>query len=272
MFNRKKALSDRTGITYPGMVSGTRWLEMRSMTLLELMVVTLIITGICAACDYATLHSLLDDALNEEDGLIKLVTATISVVENVLPLLMVHLWVKHKYQPESYSAIPVWIIFVSLAILFGLLFYMRWMDMESAFDMIGVEEKNYDKKVLLNQAITLVMGVMPILTSVGNGALAYGSPNVYDRRYNALRIRIFELRQQLADVDTTIKVLEDREALAERLRKEDQAGFEAAVDETKAQLKNMRDYADLKLTAHLSNPNALSWINRKRKEEVENND
>lgn len=258
-------LSKKTRQKYRTPERDYKRMNRRSTTLLEWTLLSVSLTAICSYSDYATMLDVLDEMLSQGEWINMLVTFTIAVVENTLPLLLVYLWLKHRYQPNRYSIWPVILLLLSLILLFVYLFYLRWMSVPFTFDMVGVAPEDYETREKANRAAAMLLGTVPVITSVANGALFYISPTVYDKRQEALKLRIFSLRQQLLETQASISVLRDRETLYTRLMEEDAKAYAGKAAEQQAAIVHKQEYAKIKLAAVLHDADALSWMGANRK-------
>lgn len=257
MFKRKTvsiALRERTRT----ITRGDRHKEKVSKSFLEWTLLSLVLAAICSVADYVNLLGVLDEMLNLGVNLNRIVTLTIAVVENTLPLLVVYLWLKHRYQPNRHSIFPVVLMLLVLGALFAFLMYMRWLAAPFTFDMVGVSEQDRPARELANRATTLVLGFMPVATSIASGVLYYIADSVYDLRHKALRERIFELKQQQGELQAVLGVIQDRERLKSFLQEQNEQAYAAAVQETEADLAVAKEYEVLILARQLHCPDLLS--------------
>lgn len=185
---------------------------------------------------------------------------------NFMPLLLVRLYKEHS---------PVWMIIAILVVfclLFSALFYLRW---QTAADVFaagsgGMTTMNAEENTLLNDgqtAVTLLLGILPLITSVINAMLAYFQ-NTKKSLMKQLEVKKATAKQHLDVVKAAISELE-RVDWNSHLKKYDEEQYEQAVESIKATTEMIKTYARTELAKKLKTPEAISALLEPNKENIE---
>lgn len=218
--------------------------------------------------DAITLYTVFDTVMYQSMLISVVLTVGCAIALNFIPLILArftHLW---RYEMNG---VRLWMLIAIAAvflILFSSTFYLRWETRNLAFggaessmvDSTGQAEGIEDTDADSNEAvaITILLGVMPFITSCINYALGYLNDDPVKRKLIKLQRQRTELQDHLNNCRAAATELE--QDWLSRLNGVDQmdlAAKEAMIRSSTAEIKAL---ARLKLAEKLGTPNAISQL------------
>lgn len=214
--------------------------------------------------DASTLYEIFQQVCTQSPLTSLILTFGAALALNFLPLLLVRLYKEHS---------PVWMIIAILVVfclLFSALFYLRW---QTAADVFaagsgGMTTMNAEENTLLNDgqtAVTLLLGILPLITSVINAMLSYFQDTTKNE-LKQLEVQRSKAKQHLDVVKAAISELDtDWET---RLKDYDEEQYSQAVNSIKATTAMIKTYARVELAKKLKTPEAISTLLENGKENI----
>ena len=231
---------------------------------------TIIFLVIGLSClDAVTLYTVIDTVMVENQYISKFMVGGISLALNFIPLIAGHLIQKKYY---GLSRIPIWMLAalaVTFLLLFATTFYLRWETRELNFsgaeslivDSAAINTFNspsVDQNSAVATALTFLLGILPLITSIINLYLGFISDDPILRKINKLRLRRIELSETLSDLEAARCEMErDRTGQLMALEAD---RFMCAKAEIMSRCANMKSYARLRLAEKLGQPDQISKL------------
>lgn len=237
--------------------------------------VIVILVILLSTLDAVTLYTVFDTVLTEAQSICVIVTAGCAVSLNFIPLVTSRLIHDYRY---CMNGVRLWMI-IGMAFIFLLLFaatfYLRWSTRQLAFaglgesmvettgQTVGFEDINANTEEAVS--ITLLLGVMPLITSAINLALGFLNDDPLRRKISALRIHIASMKQGLAIMDAAEKEL-DQDWL-HILCNDDEKRYNSAVEAVFQGGQLISTKARLLLAEKLRTPEAITQLTEPEVEE-----
>lgn len=214
--------------------------------------------------DASTLYEIFQQVCTQSPLTSLILTFGAALALNFLPLLLVRLYKEHS---------PVWMLAVILGVfclLFSTLFYLRWQTAAEVFaaGSGGMSTMNTEVSASQNEndgqtAVSLLLGILPLITSVINATLSYFQ-NTARNELKQLEVQRSKAKQHLDVVKAAISELDaDWET---RLKDYDKEQYSQAVNSIKASTEMIKTYARLELAKKLKTPEAISTLLENDKE------
>lgn len=216
--------------------------------------------------DASTLYEIFQEVCTESPLTSLILTFGAALALNFLPLLLVRLYKEHS---------PVWMIIAILVVfclLFSALFYLRW---QTAADVFaagsgGMTTMNAKESTSQNDgqtAVTLLLGILPLITSVINAMLSYFQDTTKNE-LKQLEVQRSKAKQHLDVVKAAICELKSVD-WSTHLKAYDEEQYEQAIESIKATTEMIKTYARIELAKKLKTPEAISALLEPNKENIE---
>ena len=226
-----------------------------------------------SAMDAITLFNTLDAVITENPFLSRFMTAVIAVMLNFIPLMVAHYYHQMKYK---LSHTGYWMFGTLLAVfvlLFSITFYLRWVTQDllnagastissTTEGVIDTSEQNTD----VNRAVTLLLGLSPLITSVINFFLGLIVDDPVKKELNTLYIQKIELqskKQALACCQKELEMLD-----FDAIRDLDTARYNAVLAGIAHAIAETQLISREELAEYLKDPNATTRLIESQKEIV----
>lgn len=239
-------------------------------------VIALLVLGL-SLLDAVTLYTVLDAVMYQSQAISVILTLGCAVSLNFIPLVVARFIHYYRYR---INGVRLWMLIAMgcvFLVLFSATFYLRWQTRELSFSgaestMVdttgqaeGIESTDSDSDEAV--AITLLLGILPGVTSAINLALGYFNDDPVKRKLEKLKVEQTKLREQQDIMQAARNELEQE--WMERLAELDQERCQAAcacVQESTEQIKAM---ARLELAKKLGDPDSISALTEPKLEPAE---
>lgn len=217
--------------------------------------------------DAATLFTVIDTVMVENEFIGRLMTFGLALCLNFIPLVGGYL-IRERYYERS--RVPIWSLVVLLAtflLLWGATVYLR--AETSALNFSGTESTmvntvgtqtpvNAQNNEGVSNALTLLLSVMPLVTSIVNLYLGFISDDPVQNRINYLRMRRLELESYRADLLAALNELgEDR---LPAMLQFNRMRYTAAVNKTNSRFNGIMSFSRFWLAQVLGDPASISKL------------
>lgn len=207
--------------------------------------------------DSCTMYEIFQEVCTQSPLTSLILTFGAALALNFLPLLLVRLYKEHA---------PVWMLAVILGVfclLFSTLFYLRWQTAAEVFaaGSGGMSTMNTEVSASQNDgqtAVSLLLGILPLVTSVINAMLAYFH-NTEKSLMKQLEVKKATAKQHLDVVKAAICELESVD-WSSHLKAYDEEQYEQAVESIKATTELIKTYARAQLAKKLKDPESISLL------------
>ena len=231
----------------------------------------LVIVGLIlglSALDAVTLYTVFDRVMYQSQIISVILTLGCAVSLNFIPLVMARFIHYYRYR---LNGVKLWMIAAMGAVfllLFSAAFYLRWETREISFSGVeasmvdttgqagSVESTNSDSNEAI--AITILLGVMPGITSAINLALGYFNDDPVKRKLQKMKYELSLLYEQKNIMQAARTELDqDWEA---RLKGLDEERFEAACQTVHMTTNQICALARLELAKKLQDADSISAL------------
>lgn len=236
--------------------------------------IALLVLGL-SLLDAATLYTVFDGLMHGNYGLKLFLTLGCAVVLNIIPLIVarfVHLYRYHRDGVKLWAVLALCVLFL---VLFCTTFYLRWQTRATTFGTLqtGVQIETKatgaaggEKEEALSTdpnspdaiALTVFLGVMPMITSAINFALGYLNDDPMKRKLEQLRYQRAVLAEQV-DVMNAAELELDQD-WASILAGLEEARLDAAREEVRRGSDAIRALGRLALAKKLGDADSISEL------------
>ena len=218
--------------------------------------------------DAVTLYTVFDTVMYQSQIISIILTVGCAISLNFIPLIaarFIHYYRYHMNGVKLWMLIALGAVFL---ILFSATFYLRWETRDLSFSgaettmvdstrqAAGIQATDSDSQE--GVAITILLGIMPFITSAINLALGYLNDDPVKEKLNALRLERSKLLDSM-NVMTAAKV-ELEQDWEEILSKLDASRLGAVCESVQQSTELIKATARLDLAEKLRDPNSISRL------------
>ncbi len=230
-------------------------------------VIVLLVLGL-SLLDAVTLYTVFDQVMYQSQVISIILTLGCAVSLNFIPLVAARFIHYYRYRIHGVRLWMMIAIGCVFLILFSATFYLRWQTRELSFSgaettmvdttgqVSGIESTDSNSNEAV--AITLLLGILPGITSAINMALGYFNDDPVKRKLEKLKVELAKLKEQ-QDVMQAAKSELEQEWL-ERLKKLDRERCQAACACVQESTRQIRALARLELAKKLRDPDSISAL------------
>lgn len=220
--------------------------------------------------DAATLFNVLDTVMVENALIGKLMTGGLALTLNFLPLIGGYLLRERYYDRSRVSNFSLAALLATFLLLWGATVYLRFETKELNFsgmestmvNTVGTQTAGPDGETSdgVANALTFLLAVMPLVTSIVNLYLGFISDDPVKKRINKLRMRCLELEAMEAEL-----MAAENEMCQDRIGKllllnEDR--YRAAVRKTRSRFEGIAAFTRFWLAQYLEDPASISKLSQ----------
>ena len=221
-----------------------------------------------SALDAITLYTVFDTVMYQSQVVCMVLTVGCALALNFIPLIIgrfIHLYRYHLQGIRMWMIVALVFVFL---ILFATSFYLRWETRHISF--AGLESTMTDTTGQAQgisgtestskeaAAITILLGILPGVTSAINLALGYLTSDPIKKKISKLKTQKAALLEQLDIMKAAEKELDID--WTDQLTTLDHQRYEAACEQVKAGSGEIRAYARQELAKKLGDPESMSYI------------
>lgn len=218
--------------------------------------------------DAVTLYTVFDAVMYQSMYIGIILTVGCAISLNFIPLIMARFIHYYRYH---INGVRVWMIAAMGAVfllLFSATFYLRWETRDIGFggaestmvdttgQALGIASTDSDSKEAV--AITILLGILPGVTSAINLALGYFNDDPVKRKLQTMKVELSKLRAH-QDVMLAARSELDQDWYT-RLKELDEERFQAACDVIRGSSEQIRTLARLELAKKLGDPDSISAL------------
>lgn len=239
-------------------------------------VIVLLVLGL-SLLDAVTLYTVFDRVMYQSQVVSVILTLGCAISLNFIPLVAARFMHYYRYR---INGVRLWMLIAMgcvFLVLFSVAFYLRWQTRELSFsgaettmvdttgqaDGINSTDSDSDEAV----AITLLLGILPGVTSAINLALGYFNDDPVKRKLEKLKAELAKLREQQNIMQAARCELEQK--WLERLIELDQERCQAACACVQASTEQIKILARLELAKKLGDPDSISALTEPKLEPAE---
>lgn len=230
-------------------------------------VIVLLVLGL-SLLDAVTLYTVFDRVMYQSQAISVILTLGCAISLNFIPLVAARFIHYYRYR---INGVRLWMLIAIgcvFLVLFSATFYLRWQTRELSFSgaettMVdttgqaeGIDSTDSDSNEAV--AITLLLGILPGVTSAINLALGYFNDDPVKRKLEKLKVEQAKLKEQ-QDVMQAARSELDQEWL-ERLTELDRERCQAACACVQASTEQIKALARLELAKKLGDPDSISAL------------
>lgn len=218
--------------------------------------------------DAATLFDVLDTVMVQNAMIGKLMTGGLALTLNFIPLIGGYLLRERYYDRSRVSLFALGALLAAFLLLWGATVYLRFETKELNFSgMESTMVNTVDEQMEtfgsgsddgVANALTFLLSIMPLVTSIVNLYLGFISDDPVKKRINKLRLRILELEAMEAELMAAeLEMSQDRIG---KLRALNEARYQAAVRKTQSRFDGIAAFVRFWLGQYLSDPTSISKL------------
>lgn len=230
-------------------------------------VIALLIIGL-SSLDAITLYTVFDRVMYQSQAISIILTLGCAITLNFLPLIAARFIHYYRYQMNGvhiWTLIAIGFVFL---ILFCSTFYLRWETREISFS--GVEASMVDVTGQASSlestdsesneaiAITILLGILPGITSAINLALVFFNDDPVKRKLEKLKFETARLRNQQTIMNAARQELDQN--WLERLSALDEDHFQTVCEEIRQTTAAIKVRARFMLAEKLMDPDSISIL------------
>jgi len=233
------------------------------------MVLYVLVLGL-SAIDAVTLYTVFDSVLFESRTIVLVLTLGSAVVLNFLPLLLARYLHDYRYGRNGVRPWAMWLILAVFLILFAASFHLRWSARALSFagaestlsssvgfgEPGGISGTDADSESAV--AITLLLGILPFITSAVAFLLGYLVDDPVKRAITSLKLQRAEMLQHRAVMLAAADEL-DRDWFSE-LEQLDNERFGAAATLLHQGTALQKARARFLLAQQLGDPESINYL------------
>lgn len=238
----------------------------------------IVITGLTIALsvtDALVLYSILDQALVQSEYMGKIMSFTIALVLNFIPLVTSKFVHQAIYRIKKFALLWAVVSIAAFFVLFASTVYLRFayrnlyetngvVQLENQVAVTENEEEVLEQpsdtgKEKKSHAVVILLSLEPLVTSIVNFVLAYITDDEVKKRIEFLRIR----RLELIEVESDLKAgLENMDIDSKDLEDVERERFETAKLEVLAIGERLKARSRFMLAQHLADPESISKLSQ----------
>lgn len=230
-------------------------------------ILILLVVGL-SMLDAVTLYTVFDRVMYQSQLISVILTLGVATALNFIPLVAARFTHLYRYR---LNGIRLWMLLVLLTAflaLFTASFYLRWetralsfSGMESTMvdstgQAAGITSTDSDSQEAV--AITVLLGILPGITSVINFFLGYLNDDPVRRRIDRLQIQVSQMEEHLYFLMAAREELD--EDWNKRLNELDEARFQSASNVVTLTGEQIKAVARLELAKKLADPDSISAL------------
>lgn len=224
-------------------------------------------SGVLTLLDASTLFTVFDNLMYEEPLISYIMTLGTALCLNFIPLIVGRFIQEYRYDGNCIKKWIIWVCAVTFFVLFAATFWLRWTTREIMFESGGgistsagmvLESAGTDSNSLKAISLTVLLGIMPCITSMINLALGFLSADPVRLKLTYLQKEQVRLRSELGILEAAKKEL-DRDWM-HCLQEADQEHLDAALIEIMCFRDKIIQMSKYLLAEKLIKPEAISEL------------
>lgn len=238
----------------------------------------IVITGLTIALsitDALVLYSILDQALMQSEYMGKIMSFTIALVLNFIPLITAKFVHQAIYRLKKFALLWAILSIAAFLVLFAATVYLRlaYRNLYETNGVVQLENQvaaTENEEEVLEQpldtgkekkslAVVILLSLEPLVTSIVNFVLAYITDDEVKKRIEFLRIRRLELIEAESDLKAG---LENMEIDCKDLEDVERERYETARLEVFAIGERLKARSRFMLAQHLADPDSISKLSQ----------
>lgn len=257
-------------IPYPTLLKGEKKYQAVDKTWWEYPAVLIVLVIGLSLVDAATLWSVFDKIMLESQIIGMFLTFGVALSLNFIPLIAGKLIKLYFYRESKIKPWHIVVLGAVFFLLYAATFWLRWVtrfvSLDNGLDsglVSTIGGATSDAAAAQDSAIqagtTILLGIVPFVTSVINLYLGFISGDYKLKKINHLRIRMIELRENLAELDAAEIELR-HPGKREELERLESDKFNAYKDELAAERDQLKVMARVLLYKRLNTPGQITTV------------
>lgn len=276
MYMKKKSIFKE--ISYPTLLEGERRAQQSGNALWFRQVIVLILVVLLFAMDWINQFSAFDAVLTENQWIGMMLSLCLALVFNVIPLILGKFIKDYQYNRGGRSMKPILFLVITFFLVFAISAAFRWNTRDLSFaavsgvttnssmvmtspEMSSLAEQTSPGDDLGAKTLTILLAVLPLITSIVSTFLGYVSSDPILDKLNFYKRRNYELYEAKKDAIAAIEELKERIGQIEQYEYESFCNARTLVA---AKVHYLESLAMKRLEEEIGNPDAVNYLSEER--------